>query len=397
MPSQKHKRRTATNIMAGYFDPRPRLSNNPTKSTQHPTQPSSLSPASLSDPAPERPPDETRINAKKTTAQLSKKNRKHSTLSVIEGTVSGNKGNRVKDVHLDNKENAGSHREPPRSSSPRLTSSPPASPLPSVVVSKEKLKASGFWRARSSNTSASPAPSSLKRKLSTASHDDGSHSQVEISRGKKSRLSESLDLEAPSRLFASSDSLSSRSSSLDFDSKNLVSDKAKKEKERRRKSVATDGRKPNKVFTKSLGSISLKGSISHSGIFQSEGDAGPSSEPSESKVLEPKLTRADAPQLYEVIKKAGIRCKLCDKMSINVLFMEAHLRGYHSDKIDMDALPQPPPRKPRGPRKNVAIKKGWKGWVEEDLEPQKLILLDKPEVLPERTTRSGTSDFSTID
>lgn len=53
------------------------------------------------------------------------------------------------------------------------------------------------------------------------------------------------------------------------------------------------------------------------------------------------------------------------------------------------ALPPPPPRKPRGPRKNVAIKKGWKGWVEEDLEPQKLILLDKPEVLPERTTRSG--------
>ena len=37
----------------------------------------------------------------------------------------------------------------------------------------------------------------------------------------------------------------------------------------------------------------------------------------------------------------------------------------------------------------MAIKKGWKGWVEEDLEPQKLILLDKPEVLPERTTRSG--------
>ena len=61
-----------------------------------------------------------------------------------------------------------------------------------------------------------------------------------------------------------------------------------------------------------------------------------------------------------------------------------------SANLRQQRKPTPPPPKPvRGPRKNVAVRKGWKGWVEEDLEPQKLILLDAPEVLPERTTRSG--------
>lgn len=224
MPSQKHKRRTATSIMAGYFDPRPVFTNDLTKTTLQPVRPSSLSSVNISDPAPELPRHETRPTLKKSAPHASRKSRKFNAISVIQGTVSRSKGKRVKDVHPDDKENAVSNREPPRSSSPRLTSSPPASPLPSVTIPKEKPKASGFWRARSSNTSASPAPSSLKRKLSTTSQGSALPSQIGPSNTKKSRLSTSLDPEAPSRLFASSDSLSFRSSSLDFDTQNLVSE-----------------------------------------------------------------------------------------------------------------------------------------------------------------------------
>lgn len=49
--------------------------------------------------------------------------------------------------------------------------------------------------------------------------------------------------------------------------------------------------------------------------------------------------------------------------------------------------PQPPPRK-----KRVAVKKGWKGWVEGSPPPsEKLINLDAVPVLQERRTRSGKS------
>ncbi|KAI6040953.1 hypothetical protein EDC04DRAFT_2673592 [Pisolithus marmoratus] len=49
--------------------------------------------------------------------------------------------------------------------------------------------------------------------------------------------------------------------------------------------------------------------------------------------------------------------------------------------------PQPPPRK-----KRVAVKKGWKGWVEGSPPPsEKLINLDVVPVLRERRTRSGKS------
>ncbi|KAG6332111.1 hypothetical protein ID866_6979 [Astraeus odoratus] len=50
-------------------------------------------------------------------------------------------------------------------------------------------------------------------------------------------------------------------------------------------------------------------------------------------------------------------------------------------------LSQPPPRK-----KRVAVKKGWKGWVEGSPPPsEKLINLDAVPILQERRTRSGKS------
>lgn len=48
----------------------------------------------------------------------------------------------------------------------------------------------------------------------------------------------------------------------------------------------------------------------------------------------------------------------------------------------------PQPHQPR--RKRSAVRKGWKGWVEGSPPPSdKLINLDKAQVLPERRTRSG--------
>ncbi|KAF8888632.1 hypothetical protein BD779DRAFT_1623653 [Infundibulicybe gibba] len=52
---------------------------------------------------------------------------------------------------------------------------------------------------------------------------------------------------------------------------------------------------------------------------------------------------------------------------------------------DMDSSPQQQPR-----RKRVAVKKGWKGWVEGSPPPsEKLINLDAVPILQERRTRSG--------
>ncbi|KZS96260.1 hypothetical protein SISNIDRAFT_407264 [Sistotremastrum niveocremeum HHB9708] len=53
---------------------------------------------------------------------------------------------------------------------------------------------------------------------------------------------------------------------------------------------------------------------------------------------------------------------------------------------------QPPPKRPHGQKKRVAVKKGWKGWLEVDedeLPKDKLIELDSVPILQERRTRSG--------
>ena len=56
--------------------------------------------------------------------------------------------------------------------------------------------------------------------------------------------------------------------------------------------------------------------------------------------------------------------------------------------VDLSRPPPPPP--PR--KKRVAVKKGWKGWVEGSPPPsEKLINLDAVPVLQERRTRSGKS------
>lgn len=60
----------------------------------------------------------------------------------------------------------------------------------------------------------------------------------------------------------------------------------------------------------------------------------------------------------------------------------------HEDLIQLKRSSSPPP--PR--KKRVAVKKGWKGWVEGSPPPsEKLINLDAVPVLQERRTRSGKS------
>lgn len=64
-------------------------------------------------------------------------------------------------------------------------------------------------------------------------------------------------------------------------------------------------------------------------------------------------------------------------------------RPYTPDDDDeIDQKPILPSRQP--PKKRVAVKKGWKGWVEGSPPPsEKLINLDSVPVLQERKTRSG--------
>jgi hypothetical protein len=60
----------------------------------------------------------------------------------------------------------------------------------------------------------------------------------------------------------------------------------------------------------------------------------------------------------------------------------------HTPVEDDDVLTLKPPPQPR--KKRIAVKKGWKGWVEGSPEPSaKLINLDAVPILRERRTRSG--------
>jgi len=60
------------------------------------------------------------------------------------------------------------------------------------------------------------------------------------------------------------------------------------------------------------------------------------------------------------------------------------------DEEEIDRKPIVPPRPKEPPKKRVAVKKGWKGWVEGSPPPsEKLINLDSVPVLHERKTRSG--------
>jgi len=60
------------------------------------------------------------------------------------------------------------------------------------------------------------------------------------------------------------------------------------------------------------------------------------------------------------------------------------------EEIQIQDTPSLPPGPPSERRKRVAVKKGWKGWVEGSPPPsEKLINLDSVPVLQERKTRSG--------
>jgi len=294
-----HKRRTATNIMAGYFDPHPLFSlDSPTDLDTSSTSSTISIDEPIAHVSVPRPREMRKISSKRRKGSAPKKFRLISSMSAM---IAGAKGKQIKQVRAEEKENATS------------------------VVSD------GTFLPRLPHTSVTPTLSSLKRKRTPdLKEDDQSGDESK----KKSRLSKSAPPE--------DDSLDASMTSSD----------------------------PCTPFTSS----SLVGRFTPD--FKDENTVE-------------KLNKADAPKLYEVSKSAGVRCKLCGKLCVTVAFTELHLRNMHSDTIDMDALPPPTERRPRGPRKNVAIKKGWKGWVEDELAPQSLILLDKPEVLPERTTRSG--------
>ncbi|KAF8509663.1 hypothetical protein BU17DRAFT_98763 [Hysterangium stoloniferum] len=325
MPAKQYRRRTATNIMAGSFDPSPLHVIDSgvvitSKGTSGPTQ--EMRDMIVT--------GEVRGGKKPKVAQS--KARQDSGHAVAE---SG--GGNEKRAQGGDKENAVSGGGAADVLSGVLSSPPLSEPLQPIVVEKERAKASGFWRARSSK-SASLGPS-LKRKRSENGMSDPS-------------LAEGRPLKQNKILPNDSESLSPVSSSGMFGAS-------------------------------SPGSLSSGPSCSSSLIMRSiSPDISNGDEPQ-------KLTKADAHKLYEVIKAVGVLCKVCEKVSPTVPYMEMHLTEMHSDRIDMKAVPQRQPKKPRGPRKNIAPKKGWKGWVEDELEPQKLIMLDNPEVLPERTTRSG--------
>ncbi|KAI5996210.1 hypothetical protein EDD15DRAFT_2387232 [Pisolithus albus] len=65
---------------------------------------------------------------------------------------------------------------------------------------------------------------------------------------------------------------------------------------------------------------------------------------------------------------------------------------YDDGPLDEPFVVTPPPPQPPPRKKRVAVKKGWKGWVEGSPPPsEKLINLDVVPILHERRTRSGKS------
>ena len=205
LPRQQ-KRRTATNIMAGCFDPLPML-------------PSEL--GSMTDPSTSRTtpvsaveqtelvlegirPEPRRIGMKKGRLSAPKKARRGLPPSRGAETSSG-KGKGAKHVLPDEKENEDmdmvvSDGESSESLSPAPPSPSRVEPEPADSLAT-RPKASGFWRARSSNASETP---SLKRKRSSLVPDDKQPSSpAETPRSKKPRLSEAAVEDARSRIFYS--------------------------------------------------------------------------------------------------------------------------------------------------------------------------------------------------
>ncbi|KAF8478820.1 hypothetical protein JB92DRAFT_3045533 [Gautieria morchelliformis] len=344
-PRHQQIRRTATNTLAGRFDPLPVYPDfdRPDPSTSRSTPLSMELDPPLVVGSPLLEPR--RVVGKKggRSAMLKNPRRGLMVTGLSDGQVS--KGRATRRAPPEEKENeiAAVDREPSESLSPPPP--PPSPPTPPPTgnvddVSDETVgsipRTSGFWKARA--TRQRDGGDSTKRKRSSMPDEKDTSSPAENPRSKKPRLSETVVSDERSRVFYST-------------SPSLVS----------------------------------PGSLSSS-----------MSEPLEisDPIAESYTDKADASHFYE--DGAGLlQCKACPNKYFTIPSLEAHFEANHKDQMVQDAEkrerspPQLLPTRRRGVRKNVALKKGWKGWVEDDLEPQKLILLDKPEVLPERTTRSG--------
>ena len=162
LPSKQHKRRTATNIMAGYFDPLPAL---PSDFERDNTSSSCGSLASATDQA-ERKRVIDGVNVSRARATMSgEKGKQGWRRPAVKRATDAGDGKEAqsrrfipaeKENAVSDSDSAVSHSSPPV----------PMDLLPTELASS-KPKASGFWRARSSNISEAPAPSTtLKRKRS---------------------------------------------------------------------------------------------------------------------------------------------------------------------------------------------------------------------------------------
>lgn len=197
LPKQQ-MRRTATNIMAGCFDPLPMPPSAfaGDSSTSRATSVSVVEQDEQAHVGTRRP-----AGMKKGRVTMTKKGlRVPPVARVPEG--SNGKGRVVKRVLPEEKENNGtmSDGESSESLSPPPPSPTRVEPTPGDVHTL-KPQASGFWRARSSNTSEA---SSLKRKRSSARLDDKEDSAPEDTReSKRPRLSEPAVLDVHSCIFYS--------------------------------------------------------------------------------------------------------------------------------------------------------------------------------------------------
>ncbi|KIJ37047.1 hypothetical protein M422DRAFT_69469 [Sphaerobolus stellatus SS14] len=203
------KRRTATSIMAGCFDPLPYSPSDFVKDTDSSSTTSSISHTeSVSHAGATHSTESRKTTSKKSKGPSGEKGKKGNVVSVSVKVGDG-KGKWKKQGKGEEKENTRSAvatGEPRGSIFPGAIYSAIISPLGAISNAKDARSAVGvFWYPHSSNISVSPAPPSLKRKRSSASCDDAS-ARTKASSNKRSRLSEAPDAisRGSSQVFSSS-------------------------------------------------------------------------------------------------------------------------------------------------------------------------------------------------
>ena len=211
------KRRTATNIMAGYFDPLP------TPPSEHDASSSrASSPDDHIHSVPARKSTTTtattRIGTKKGKLSARKNVRRGPLLAagLPDHDLPSRKGKAIAHVVSDEKENeialSDNDGESSDSLSPPPPSPPRANPHLPVSTSASTPKASGFWRARSSNASDAPT---LKRKRSAQAEQPSEPRQATLTKAvKKPRVSAPAVVEPRSRIFYSTSPSLASSASL---------------------------------------------------------------------------------------------------------------------------------------------------------------------------------------